>query len=177
MKINLGETSERAISDIQWLAGTLYEADATGEVTYNGNAAIIAANGMFRVQGEGVDPHLQTHETGLYDGGALVYDPSQDMGSSAWRFAKVTRDLSAVERKLARLWLVDHAAPARLSDFKGLLDKLVSIYSTHDEQFAFDAWQHNATTFGSRVLEATNENDGQRPNAAKRKRVRRTRSR
>lgn len=164
--------SAEPITDIQWLAGTMYAADANGEVPYNGNTAIIAANGNFRIQGEGVHEHTQIHfmtANECADGtdGNLVFsidphtnrpvDHATDTHFAAWRFAKVSHGLTAVERTAARRWIVDHETP-NLSDFKELLNKLVRLYGTHDDYFAFDAFRHSSTTLGDSGVQEANDN-------------------
>ena len=171
------------ISDIQWLAGTMYEADMIGEAPYNGNTAIIAANGVFRMQDEDVQSHTQIHfmtanNNECEDGSDadLVFsidpftdrpvDHAADTHFAAWRFAKVSHGLTAVERQSARRWIVEHKTP-NMSMFKELLDKLVSLYSSHDDRFAFDVFRHNSTTLGdSGVVEA---NDNRSPHRRRRR--------
>lgn len=174
--------SAEPITDIQWLAGTMYAADANGEVPYNGNTAIIAANGNFRIQGEGVQEHTQIHfmtANECADGtdGNLVFsidphtnrpvDHATDTHFAAWRFAKVSHGLTAVERTAARRWIVDHETP-NLSDFKELLDKLVSLYGSHDDYFAFDAFRHSSATLGDSGVQEANDN---RPPRRRRRRA------
>lgn len=151
-------TSDEPISDLQWLAGTMFEADSSGEVHYRGNAEIIAANGDFRIQAAGIES--ASAPTGeIFDGEkSISHDPSAAVESSAWRLAKVARDLTPAEQRAARLWLVRHVEPASPIVFKTLLDKLVSLYSTHDDGFAFYAWRHTFDPF-PHLSEAANDND------------------
>jgi hypothetical protein len=144
------------ITDLQWLAGTQYEADCSGEVPYQCNAALILNNGNFRMQAEGAES--ASDSTGeIFDGEELIsYDPSGDMAANASRLARVTRGLTQDERTTARRWICEHKT-INASNIKVLLDKLVSLYSAHDDRFAFDAWRHNLTTFPA-LSEAANDN-------------------
>jgi hypothetical protein len=144
------------ITDLQWLAGTRYEADCAGEVPYQGNAAIIEANGAFRMHAAGIEAAIDISGE-IFNGEELIsYDPSVDMVSNAWRLDKVTRGLTPDERSTVRLCICEHKT-INASNFKDLLDKLVSLYSAHDDHFAFQAWRHNFAILPP-LSEAANDN-------------------
>ena len=150
-------SSAEPITDMQWLAGTMYEADASGEASYRGNSEIIAANGNFRLQA--VVAETTSAPTGEIhnDDALLTHDPSDDVMSNAWRFARVSRSMAQGERRSAKAWLVDHVEP-KAGDLRDLLDKLVNLYATHDEHFAFNVWRHGFATL-PHLSEAANDND------------------
>jgi hypothetical protein len=167
--------SAEPISDLQWLAGTQYEADCAGEVPYRGNAALIEGNGALRMQavadesivGRENTPSFCRHKDSVvdryametFDGEELIsYDPSSDMVSHAGRLSKVTRGLTQDERTMARRWLCEHRAGYLSRNIKDLLDRLVSLYSAHDEDFAFQAWRHTFSPQSPDLIEAANDN-------------------
>ena len=143
---------EGAISDIQWQAGTMYAADMRGDAAYNGNAAIIAANGDFRLQspdghreamsrrpaGMNEDDGLRRVVDGYHVSISSTMPDYEDFNGS--RLASVNRGLDRDGRRSARDWLCLGVKP-RLAAFGELLDKLVNLYATHDAAFEFDKWR------------------------------------
>jgi hypothetical protein len=125
------------ITHLQWLAGTLYEADCAGESGYVGNTAAICANGAYRV--DGGEPDLQTGSPELPRDGDGATDPEPIVRDVAWRAARVSLALSGRERANARLWLHERVEPCDGGMFRRLLDRLVTLYATRDDGFAFEA--------------------------------------
>lgn len=145
------------ISDIQWLAGALFVSDTAGEVEYTGNAEIIARNGHFRLQSpDGLramvrNPNpLDNNDSGWLDGDGPKWLDGEAWANvserGAWRFLRVKHDLTGAEYGMARTWLINLVEPRSHKAFANLLNTLVNLYSTHDENFAFAAWRHNSDT-------------------------------
>lgn len=151
--------SAEPISDLQWLAGMMYAADSAGDVPYNGNAAIIAANGNSRIKGEGRSHDLRADSVSADETKEnLSYNNSDEMTKAAYRFAKVQRVLSASERLNASVWLVAQIKPSNGRAFVALLDKLVNLYAAHDDYFSFDKYRHNFASLGRGRVEDANDN-------------------